>query len=125
MTENELSSIIIGCAMKVHTKLGPGLLESAYEACLAHELSKTGLRFERQKPMPLIYDDVKLDVGYRLDLIVENLVVVDPKSVEMFAPVFTAQMITYLKLSGCKLGLIINFNVEHLRDGIKRIVNGL
>ena len=125
MTENELSNIIIGCAMRVHTRLGPGLLESAYEACLAYELSKAGLRFERQKPMPLIYEDVKLDVGYRLDLIVQNLVVVDPKSVEALAPVFTAQMITYLKLSGCKLGLIINFNVEHLRDGIKRIVNGL
>jgi GxxExxY protein len=125
MTENELSKIIIGCAMKVHTELGPGLLESAYEACLAYELSKAGLRFERQKPMPLIYESVKLDVGYRLDLIVENLVVVDPKSVETLIPVFTAQMITYLKLSGCKLGLIINFNVEHLRDGIKRVVNGL
>src|ERR1051325_3450681 len=125
MNENDLSKIIIGCAMKGHTKLGPGLLESAYEACLAYELSKAGLRFERQKPMPLIYEDVKLDVGYRLDLIVENLVVVDPKAVEAFVPVFTAQMITYLKLSGCKLGLIINFNVEHLRDGIKRIVNGL
>lgn len=125
MTENELSRSIIGCAMKVHTKLGAGLLESAYEACLAYELSKAGLRFERQKPMPLIYEGVKLDVGYRLDLIVENLVVVDPKSVEGLIPVFTAQMITYLKLSGCKLGLIINFNVEHLRDGIKRIVNGL
>lgn len=125
MHENELSKIIIGCAMKMHTKLGPGLLESAYEACLAYELSKAGLRFERQKPMPLIYEDVKLDVGYRLDLIVENLVVVDPKSVESLPPVFTAQMLTYLKLSGCKLGLIINFNVEHLRDGIKRIVNGL
>ena len=125
MHENELSKIIIGCAMKVHTKLGPGLLESAYEACLAYELRKAGLRFERQKPMPLIYEDVKLDVGYRLDLIVENLVVVDPKSVEALIPVFTAQMITYLKWSSCKLGLIINFNVEHLRDGVKRIVNGL
>ena len=111
--------------MKVHSKLGPGLLESAYEACLAHELSKAGLRFERQKPMPLIYDDVKLDVGYRLDLVVENLVVVDLKAVEALAPIFTAQMLTYLKLSGCKLGLIINFNVEHLRDGIKRVVRGL
>ena len=89
MNENELSKAIIGCAMKVHTRLGPGLLESAYEACLAHELSKAGLRFERQKPMPLIYDDVKLDVGYRLDLIVENLVVVDPKSVEALTPIFT------------------------------------
>ncbi|MBE0542355.1 MAG: GxxExxY protein [Verrucomicrobia bacterium] len=125
MKENELSKIIIGCAMKVHSRLGPGLLESAYEACLAYELSKAGLRFERQKPMPLIYDEVKLDVGYRLDLIVESLVVIDPKSVEALTPIFTAQMLTYLKLSGCKLGLIINFNVEHLRDGIKRVVRGL
>jgi GxxExxY protein len=125
MHENEISKIIIGCAMKVHTDLGPGLLESAYEACLAHGLSKAGLRFERQKPMPLIYEGVKLDVGYRLDLLVEDKVVVDPKAVESFTPVFTAQMITYLKLSGCKLGLIINFNVEHLRDGIKRVVRGL
>ena len=125
MHENELSKLIIGCAMKVHSNLGPGLLESAYEACLAYELSKAGLRFERQKPMPLIYEEVKLDVGYRLNLIVEGKVVVDPKSVEALTPVFMAQMITYLKLSGCKLGLIINFNVEHLRDGIKRIANGL
>jgi GxxExxY protein len=125
MSENELSKIIIGCAMKVHSRLGPGLLESAYEACLGDELSKAGLRFERQKPMPLIYEEVKLNVGYRLDLLVENLVVVDPKSVEALTPVFIAQMLTYLKLSGCKLGLIINFNVEHLRDGIKRIVRGL
>ena len=125
MPENELSKTIIGCAMKVHTRLGPGLLESAYEACLAYELSQAGLRFERQKPMPLIYEQVKLDVGYRLDLLVENLVVVDPKSVEALAPIFTAQMLTYLKLSGCKLGLIINFNAEHLRDGIRRVVRGL
>ena len=125
MHENEISKVIIGCAIKVHTKLGPGLLESAYEACLAYELSKAGLAFERQKPMPLLYEDVKLDVGYRLDLIVEGKVVVDPKSVESLAPIFTAQMLTYLKLSGCKLGLIINFNVEHLRDGIKRVARNL
>lgn len=125
MHENEISQIIIGCAMKVHSKLGPGLLESAYEATLAYELSKAGLGFERQKPMPLIYEDVKLDVGYRLDLIVAGKVVADPKSVEALAPIFTAQMLTYLKLSGCKLGLVINFNVEHLRDGIKRVAYAL
>lgn len=125
MHENEISRIIIGCAMKVHTKLGPGLLESAYEACLAYELSQAGLAFERQKPMPLIYEEVKLDVGYRLDLIVAEKVVVDPKAVDALSPVFTAQMLTYLKLSGCKLGLIVNFNVEHLRDGVKRIVRNL
>jgi GxxExxY protein len=125
MSENELSKIIIGCAMKGHTKLGPGLLESACEACLAYERSQAGLHFERQKPMPLISENVKLDVGYRLDLIVENLVVVDPKSVEALAPIFIAQMLTYLELSGCKLGLIINCNVELLRDGIMRVVRGL
>ncbi len=125
MHENEISEIIIGCAMKVHTRLGPGLLESAYEAALAYELSRAGLSFERQKPMPLIYDEVKLDVGYRLDLLVAGKVVVDPKSVDVLIPIFTAQMMTYLKLSDCKLGLIINFNVEHLRDGIKRVVMGL
>lgn len=125
MDENDISKIIIGCAMKVHSRLGPGLLESAYEAALAYELSKEGLRFERQKPMPLVYDDVKLDVGYRLDFLVEGKVVVDPKAVEALASIFTAQMITYLKLSGCKLGLLINFNVEHLRDGIKRVAYGL
>ena len=125
MHENEISKIIIGCAMRVHNKLGPGLLESAYEAALAYELSKAGLAFERQKPMPLIYEEIKLEVGYRLDLVVAGKVVVDPKSVEALAPIFTAQMLTYLKLSGCKLGLIINFNVEHLRDGIKRVVCGL
>src|SRR5438105_2825701 len=125
MHENELSKLIIGCAMKVHTKLGPGLLESAYEAGLAYELSKAGLGFERQKPMPLIYEDVKLDVGYRLDLIVAGKIVVDPKSVEALIPIFTAQMLTYLKLSGSILGLIIKFNVVHFREGIKRLVRGL
>ena len=125
MHENEISRIIIGGAMKVHSRLGPGLLESAYEACLAHELSKASLRFERQKPLPLVYDEVKLDVGYRLDLLVEGKVVVDPKAVEAPHPLFAAQMLTYLRLTGCKLGLVINFNVVHLRDGIERVVNGL
>ena len=125
MHENEISRLIIGGAMKVHSRLGPGLLESAYEACLAHELGKAGLRFERQKPLPLIYDEVKLDVGYRLDLLVEGKVVVDPKAVEALHPLFAAQMLTYLRLTGCKLGLLINFNVVHLRDGIERVVNGL
>ncbi len=125
MHENEISQIIIGQAMKVHTTLGPGLLESAYEACLAYELSKAALSFERQKPLPLIYEEVKLDVGYRLDLLVEGKVIVDPKAVEALAPIHTAQILTYLRLTDCKLGLLINFNVVHLRDGIKRVVNGL
>ena len=125
MHENEISRNIIGCAMKVHSRLGPGLLESAYEACLAYELVKAGLRVERQKPLPLIYDEVKLDAGYRLDLLVEGKVVVDPKAVEALIPLFGAQMLTYLKLTGCKLGLVINFNVVHLKDGIERVVNGL
>ena len=125
MHENEISEKIIGCAMRVHSKLGPGLLESAYEACLAYELSKAGLRFERQKPLPLVYEEVKLDVGYRLDLLVEGKVIVDPKSVDGLAPIHVAQILTYLRLTGCKLGLLINFHVVHLRDGIKRVVNGL
>ena len=122
MQLNDLSHRIIGCAMKVHTALGPGLLESAYEECLAYEFSKSGLHFEKQKPMPLIYESVKLDCGYRVDLLVENQVVIEVKSVEALTGVHTAQVLTYLKLSGCKLGLLIHFHVAHLRDGVKRLI---
>lgn len=108
--------------MKVHTALGPGLLESAYEECLSFEFSRAGLRFERQKPMPLVYETVKLDAGYRVDLLVEGQVIIEVKSVEALTDVHTAQVLTYLKLSGCKLGLLINFHVAHLRDGIKRLI---
>ena len=125
MTENELSEKIIGAAIKVHKNLGPGLLESAYEECLFYELKKLNLSVEKQKPMPLIYEDVKLDIGYRIDLLVENLVVIELKSVEALNDVHLAQILTYLKLSGCKLGLLLNFNVALLKNGIKRVVNNL
>ncbi len=125
MDENELSREIIGAAIKVHKNLGPGLLESAYEECLFYELKKLQLKVEKQKPMPLIYDDVKLDIGYRIDILVENKVVIEIKSVEVLNDVHLAQVLTYLKLSNCKLGLLINFNVSLLKNGIKRIVNNL
>ena len=122
MQLNDLSHQVIGCAMKVHTALGPGLLESAYEECLACEFGKSGLRFERQKPMPLVYEEVKLECGYRIDLLVESQLVVEVKAVSVLMEIHTAQVLTYLKLSGCKLGLLINFHVAHLRDGIKRLI---
>jgi GxxExxY protein len=125
MTENQISGIIIDCAMKVHTALGPGLLESAYEACLAHEVRKKGLQVQSQVPLPVVYDGVKLDVGYRLDLLVERLVIVELKTVDAFVPIHTAQLLSYLKLSGKRLGLLLNVHVPHLRDGIKRVVNNL
>lgn len=120
---DDLTGRIIGCAMKVHTVLGSGLLESAYEACLCYELTKAGLKVEQQKPIPLIYEEVKLDCGYRLDLLVEDRIIVEIKAVESLSPLASAQLLTYLKLSNRKIGLLINFNVLHLRDGIKRIAN--
>ena len=120
----EISHAIITAAMRVHTELGPGLLESAYTACLQHELRKAGFRSDTQVGLPVVYDGVKLDLGYRIDLLVENLVIVELKSVDAIAPVHQAQIISYLKLSGRSLGLLINFNVAHLKDGIKRFVNG-
>ena len=125
MKENDISQIVIGCAIEVHKALGPGLLESAYEECLYFELLAAGLKVERQKPLPVVYKEVKLDAGYRFDLLVENCVVVELKSVEGLNDVHTAQVLTYLKLSGCKLGLLINFNVVRLVDGVKRLVNKL
>lgn len=123
MNENDLSKIIIGLAIKVHSALGPGLLESAYEECLYYEIRKSGLMVERQKPMPLIYESIKLDCGYRIDLMVENRLILELKAVEGLNDVHFAQLLTYLKLSHCKLGLLINFNVALLKDGIKRIIN--
>jgi|SRR6185436_12755963 len=123
LTENEITEIIIGCAINVHKSIGPGLLESAYEACLQYELLKTVLNIERQKPLPLIYEEVKLECGYRTDIVVNNKVVVEIKSVEALNDIHLAQMITYLRLSGCKVGLLINFNVLKLTDGIRRVVN--
>jgi GxxExxY protein len=125
MTENEISKIIVDCALKIHRALGPGLLESAYEECLFYELIKRDLRVEKQKALPLIYEEVKLNVGYRVDLIVEDKVVIELKSVEMINDVHLAQVLTYLKLSECKLGLLINFNVALIKYGIKRVVNNL
>ena len=118
----ELTGSILSCAYKVHSKLGPGLLESAYEECFYYELVKAKLSVIKQKPMPLIYEEKKLDLGYRIDLFVENKVVIEIKSVEAIIPVYLAQLMTYLKLSKCKIGFLINFNVVSLKDGIKRVI---
>ena len=120
-----MSSKIIGAAIEVHKALGPGLLESAYEECICHELSFQGVLFERQKPLPLRYKGKTLDCGYRLDLVVENAIILELKSCERIEPIHKAQLLTYLKLSGLNLGLILNFNVSIMRDGIVRIVNEL
>jgi GxxExxY protein len=125
MNENELSKIVINLGMKVHKVLGTGLLESAYEECLYYEIKKYGLRVEKQKALPLIYEDVKLEAGYRIDLLVENKLVIEIKSVESLNEIHLAQILTYLKLSNCKLGLPVNFNTLLLKNGIKRIVNNL
>jgi len=124
MTDNELTHGIIGAAIEVHRLFGPGLLESAYEECLSRELLLRGLRFERQKPIPVVYKDVKLECGYRVDLLVEGRIVVELKAVEALAPIHEAIILTYLRLSGCPLGLPINFNVPRLKDGIRRFILG-
>ena len=121
---NRISGNIVSAAMKVHSQLGHGLPESAYEACLAHELRKQGLEVAQRVGLPVIYDGEKIDLGYRIDLIVEDLVIVEIKSVEAIHPVHQAQLLSYLRLSGRNLGLLINFHVAHLRDGIKRMVDG-
>jgi len=123
MTLNELTHAIIGAAIKVHKGLGPGLLESAYEACLAYELEKLGLRVERQKPVPLIYESVHLDCGFRADLLVEGLVIVEVKAREALHPIDEAQLLSHLRLLDLRVGLLINFHVLVLKDGIKRMVN--
>jgi len=125
MTENEISKKVIGIAIELHKKLGPGLLESVYENALAYDLKETGLKVIQQVPMPFEYKEVKLDVGYRLDLLVEDKLIIEIKSVETLAPVHYAQLLTYLKLSNLKLGLLINFNTKLLKDDIHRIVNNL
>lgn len=125
MHENELAKLVFTAGLKVHRALGPGLLESAYEACLFYELCQMELRVEKQRILPLIYEDVKLDAGYRLDLIIENKLIVELKAVEVLSDLHMAQVITYLKLSNCKLGLLINFNTVLFKNGVKRIVNGL
>jgi GxxExxY protein len=121
---NQLTGTIIAGAMHVHSRLGPGLLESAYQACLQHELGKRGLQVRGQVGLPVVYDGAKIDLGYRIDLIVENLVIVEVKSAEAIYPVHQAQLLSYLRFSGIGVGLLINFYVLHLRDGIKRMVNG-
>jgi len=118
----ETSEKVIGCAMNVHSQLGPGLLESAYEECLCHSMSKAGIRFQRQVPIPVTFEGVKLDCGFRMDLLVEESVIVEVKAVEHLLPVHQAQLITYLRLSGVTTGLLLNFNVLHMRDGIRRRV---
>jgi GxxExxY protein len=123
MSENEITETVIGCALKIHRKLGPGLLESSYEECLYYEMVKAGLKVEKQKGLPLIYDQVDLECGYRIDLLAEQKVVIEIKSVEALNDVHLAQILTYLKLSDCRVGLLINFNVVLLKKGIKRVVN--
>ena len=125
MDENQLSNLIIGCAIEVHKVLGPGLLESAYENCLAYEISQKGVTILQQVPMPIVYKEVQLDHGYRMDLLVDNRVVVEVKSVEFISDVHGAQLLTYLKLGDYRLGLILNFNTSTLKSGIKRLVNRL
>lgn len=120
---NKITETIIGAAIAVHKSLGPGLLESAYEACLAFELVDRGLSVERQKALPVIYRDIKLDCGYRLDLLVGEKVIVELKSIDRLLPIHSAQLLSYLKLSGCKVGLLINFNVKILKSGLRRIIN--
>ena len=122
MEINEITSKILPAAYKVHTALGPGLLESSYQACLKYELQKSGLMVEVEKPVPLIYEEVKLECGYRLDMLVENQVIVELKTVESFTDVHIAQVLTYLKLSNKKIGLLLNFNTKSLKNGIKRII---
>ena len=123
--ENQISAIILDAAIAVHTALGPGLLESAYQACLTYELSARGLKVQMQVPLPINYRGVLIDAAYRLDLVIDDLVIVELKAVERLLPIHEAQLLSYLKLSGKRLGLLINFHVLRLKDGYKRIVNGL
>ena len=120
MEINQITEKIIGCAIDVHKYLGPGLLESAYEECLTFELENAGLKAERQKPVPVIYKEIKLDCGYRIDILVENTVIIELKTADAFTPVFEAQILTYLKFSGKNIGLLINFNMTLLKEGIRR-----
>ena len=124
MTENEIAKIVFEKGLKIHKILGPGLLESSYEECLFYEINKAGLFVEKQKSLPLVYEEIKLDIGYRIDLMVENKLIIELKSVEALNDVHLAQILTYLKLSKCKLGLLINFNTLLFKDGVRRIING-
>jgi GxxExxY protein len=122
MNREEIFKNILDCSFKVHSALGPGLLESAYCECLYFDLINSGLRVEKQKPIPLIYKEVKLEAGYRIDLFVDDCIVVEIKSIEALAEIHMAQILTYMKLANCKLGLLANFNVVHLKEGIKRVI---
>ena len=124
MTENELANRIIGLAIEVHKDLGPGLLERAYEECLFYKIVKSGLQAEKQKPMPLVYEEVHLQCGYRIDILVESKLVLEIKAVEALHEIFVAQVLTYLRLGGYKLGLLINFNELMLRNGLRRVIHG-
>ncbi|HWY15725.1 MAG TPA: GxxExxY protein [Rhizomicrobium sp.] len=123
--ENSIGTAIVASAMTVHSALGPGLLESAYEFCLAHELSKRGLDVRKQVSIPIVYDELTIENGYRIDLLTNDLVVVELKAIEAVTPVHRAQLLSYLRLGGFKLGYLLNFNVAHMRDGVMRLVNGL
>ena len=125
MSKNELNFKVIGCAMRVHSALGPGLLENAYEACLCYELKEIGLKVTQQMSLPLMYKEVKLEVGYRVDLLVEDQLILEIKAVENIKDVHLAQMLTYLKIAKCTNGLILNFNVVSMKDGIKRVINSI
>lgn len=125
MTENELATIAVDLAFKIHNRLGPGLLESAYEAILVHELKRRGMAIEVQKPIPIVWDGIELEVGFRADIIMQGKLILELKSIEEVAPVHKKQLRTYFILTGCKLGLLINFNVALIKDGISRVVNGL
>ncbi len=125
MTENEISKLVVDLCFKIHKQYGPGLFESVYEEIFCYELGKTGLNFKRQYPVPLIHEEIKMEIGFRADVIVEEKVIVELKSIEALADVHYKQVQTYLKLSGCKLGLLVNFNVPLIKDGIHRIVNNL
>jgi len=123
--ENAIGEVVLGCAIKVHKALGPGLLESAYETCLAHEIGKTGLTYQRQIVLPVFYDEQRIDIGYRLDLLVEGRVVVEVKTVDKLIDIHRAQLLSYLKLGDYRLGYLLNFNVPVLKEGIVRMVNNL
>jgi len=125
MTENELAKIVVDLCLKIHKLLGPGLLESVYEEALAYELKKLGIPFERQIGIPVLYENIKMDLGFRADLVIDNKLIVELKSIENILPVHKKQVVTYLKLTKMKLGLLVNFNVELIKDGIIRIANGL
>lgn len=124
MTENEIAKIVFDCSLKVHQALGPGLLESAYCECLCYELYKKGLFIQKEKPLPLVYHEIKMDVGYRVDIMIENKFIIEVKAIDELKDIHMAQLLTYLKLSNCKLGMLINFNSLLIKDGMKRVING-